>query len=239
MTIKNFLTRERDFHRASGEHRQFARDDFMRERVGLAAKAAANRCRDDADAARGQLQSFRQRAMNVMRRLRRTPQRQMSVGRKRRERGMIFEREMRVALIKIILFKNIIRFRKPRVQIAKFQRHHFVNVVMVGMFARMNRVARFVERFVHRHNRRQRFVLDVNELQRAFGGFNIQRRHRRHRVADKTHLVHAQRLFVLTARQNPVLDWHIASGNHRDDAGQFLRVQRVNALDARVRHRAA
>ncbi len=41
MTIENFFARQRHLHRTAGDHRKLADDDFVIERIALAAKAAA------------------------------------------------------------------------------------------------------------------------------------------------------------------------------------------------------
>ena len=41
MTVKNLFTRQRAFHWSPGNHREFADDHFVIERIALAAKATA------------------------------------------------------------------------------------------------------------------------------------------------------------------------------------------------------
>src|SRR5437588_1322679 len=79
MTIENFFACQRALHRPAGNHRELADDDFMIERIALAAKAAPVRSRDHANMTRWNLEHFRERSMNLMRCLRRTPQRHILI----------------------------------------------------------------------------------------------------------------------------------------------------------------
>ena len=71
----------------------------MVERVALAAKPAAVRRGNDADVCRGQAEGFRERAVHVVRRLRARPEHQLALGILRRERGMLLDRQVGVALV--------------------------------------------------------------------------------------------------------------------------------------------
>src|ERR1043166_7843836 len=79
MTIENFFARQRAFHRPAGNHRQLADDNLVIEGIAFAAKAAAVRRRDHSDVTRRYFQNFRERAMDVMRRLGRAPKSQLLV----------------------------------------------------------------------------------------------------------------------------------------------------------------
>ena len=70
MAIENFFARQSALHRTAGDHCQLANDDFMIERIALAAKAAAVRRGDHANVTGWNAKNFRQSAMNVVRRLR-------------------------------------------------------------------------------------------------------------------------------------------------------------------------
>jgi hypothetical protein len=58
MTIKDFFARQSAFHRPSGDHRQFADDDFVIERIAFAAKTAAVWRGNHTDVTRRNLQDF-------------------------------------------------------------------------------------------------------------------------------------------------------------------------------------
>src|SRR5438067_4221258 len=65
MAIENFFARQSALHRTAGDHCQLANDDFMIERIALAAKAAAVRRGDHANVTGWNAKNFRQSAMNV------------------------------------------------------------------------------------------------------------------------------------------------------------------------------
>src|SRR6185369_5311426 len=79
VTIEDFFARQRNLHRTSGNHRELANNDFMIERIAFAAKPTTVRRRDHTDVTRRQTEHLRERAMDVMRRLRRAPERDLSV----------------------------------------------------------------------------------------------------------------------------------------------------------------
>ena len=141
MAIENFFARERHLHRASGHHRKFANDDFVIERIALAAKAAAVWRGNDANVAGRQLQNFRQRAMNVVWRLRRTPERQLVVRIEVADRGVLLHRQVSVAFVEESVFANQIGLGETFFDVAKFQRDFLVNVSVVAVFVN----ARFVD----------------------------------------------------------------------------------------------
>ena len=58
MTIKDFFARQSAFHRTAGNHRQFADDDFVIERIAFAAKTAAVWRGNHANVTRRNFQDF-------------------------------------------------------------------------------------------------------------------------------------------------------------------------------------
>src|SRR4051812_6366557 len=89
MTVEDFFTRQTDLDRSIEERRSPGDDDLVVERIALAAEAAAVRGRDDADVSRRQVERFRQRAMDVVRRLCARPQYQLAVRIEGRHGGML------------------------------------------------------------------------------------------------------------------------------------------------------
>ena len=134
MTIENFFARQSALHRAAGNHRELADHNFVIERIALAAKAAAVRRRDDANVAGRHLQNFRERAMNVVRSLRRTPKRQLFIGIEVGNRRMLLHRQVRVAFVEESVFANQIGFRKTFFNVAELKRDFLVNIAAVAVF---------------------------------------------------------------------------------------------------------
>jgi hypothetical protein len=62
------------------------------------------------------------------------------------------------------------------------------------------------EAVVRSAERSQRFVLDVDEVQRVEGGDLVARDHRRHGIANEAHAIDRERVLVLADRQNAVRD---------------------------------
>src|SRR5437016_394157 len=60
MTIKDLLTRQTNFHGTACDHRQFAHNNLVVERIALASKSAAIRSCNHADMTCGHLEDFRQ-----------------------------------------------------------------------------------------------------------------------------------------------------------------------------------
>ena len=99
MAVEDLLAREADLHRAIEHQRGLGDDHLVVERIALAAEAAAVGRRDDADVRRRHRQRLRERAVHVVRRLRARPEHQLAVGILRRDRGVLLDRQVGVALI--------------------------------------------------------------------------------------------------------------------------------------------
>ncbi len=71
VTVEDLLTGQRNLHRPPEFQRQLCDDDFVIERITLAAETAAIRARDDSDARARNAERLGQGAMHIMRALRR------------------------------------------------------------------------------------------------------------------------------------------------------------------------
>ena len=81
--------------------------------------------------------------MDVMRRLGGGPERQLAVGTEVRERGVLLEREVRVALVEKEIVVHPVRPGESGVEISKLHRDELVKVVAVAVFVdRAARVSR-------------------------------------------------------------------------------------------------
>src|SRR5437764_2743723 len=105
----------------------------MIEGVALTAESAAVRRGDDAHARGRELQYFRHRAMHVMRRLRRGPQRQLSIGRPQRDRRVLLHRQMRAAFEKEQVLAYDVAFRDSRVGISELEVYELVQVAAIAV----------------------------------------------------------------------------------------------------------
>ena len=86
-------------------------------------------------------------------------------------------------------------------------------------------------------HRRQRCVLDRDEVARFRGDGRGLGCHGGHLVADAAHAVGLQRQVVLPEAEGVLL--HVAAGDDRQDARQRLGGRRVDRNDASARHRGA
>src|SRR5262245_45745228 len=93
MAIEDLFACQGALHGPTSHHREFANHDFVIERIAFTAETASIRCGDYADVAGGQLQDLCQRAVNVMRRLSRTPKRQLAVRIEAGYRGVLLHRD--------------------------------------------------------------------------------------------------------------------------------------------------
>src|SRR5207302_5915329 len=66
MAVKHLFTRQTDLHGTARDHRQFAHDNFVIERIALASKASAVRSGNHADMTRRHLQHFSEMPVQIM-----------------------------------------------------------------------------------------------------------------------------------------------------------------------------
>src|ERR1043166_9898465 len=104
----------------------------MVERIALAAKAAAVWRRNHTNVTCRQSKDFRKRTMNVVRRLSRTPERDLSVRIEVRDRGVLLQRQGRVAFVEESVLTNEIRLNKTLLNNAEPQRNFLFNFFAVA-----------------------------------------------------------------------------------------------------------
>ena len=216
VAVEHLLAGQADLDRAIEEERGLADDDFVVERVALAAEAAAVRRRDDADVRRGHGERLGQRAMDVMRRLRARPQDELPVGVLRRDRGVLLDRQMRVAFVEEGVLEHVIGRRQRGLHIAEAERDELVDVPGVAVVVDAGRVV--PKAIVRTAERPQRLVVDGDQIQRLEGGQFVARNHGRDRVADESHAVDGERVLVLADRQDAVRNRKVGAGEHEMDA---------------------
>ena len=106
MAVEHFFAGQRDLYRPPGFHRELGNRDFVTEWIALTAESTAIRAGNHLYAACRHLQHARESAMDIVRSLRRRPQNQLSVRLAQRDRGMLFHRQVRIALIKEGVVEN-------------------------------------------------------------------------------------------------------------------------------------
>ena len=90
-----------------------------------------------------------------------------------------------------------------------------------------------------RGERAERFVLDVDQLDGLVGRDLVPRNDGRHGIADEPDLVAAERVFVMTDRQDAVRNRKRLTSQHQVDAFDLRGICRVHADDAGMRLRGA
>ena len=235
---EHFLPSQRDLDRTAGLAREKCRDQFVCERLRLAAETAPDRRRDDADLRRGHLQHLRCDAMQIVRRLGGCPNRQLLVRAVIRDDGVLLHRRVGVALEKEFVFEDAVGSGEARVHIAELEVHFFVDVVRAARILVQFREV-VAQRGVDGHHRRQRFVLDVDQLKGFLGGELVVSDDRGDWVADVADSIDREDVFIGTRRQDAVFHREICAGHDRHDAGHAERTRSVDPFHPRVGEFAA
>ena len=232
MAVEHFLARQTDLDRSIEQPGCLRDDNFVVEGIAFAAEAPAIRCGNDPDVGGRHLERLGQRAVHVMRRLRGRPEHQLAVRIFGRDGRMLFNGQVRVALIKECVFEYLISVGKGLVDVAESERDNLVDVAAVAVL--VDGVG-CDQSFFRARNRLQWCVLDVDQIERFERRQFVACDDRRHRVADEPDALDRQGILVLTDRKNAVRDRKIASGQDQVDAGMRQGASHVDADDACVR----
>ncbi len=200
MAVEDLFAREADLHRAARQEGQLGDDDLVIERVALPAEAAAVRAGHDPDSRRGHAEDLGERAVEVVRRLRRGTDRQPAVGLGNREARVLLHREVRVPAEEEDVLEHVVRGGDRGVHVAELHRDPLVDVPVVSVV---------VERFhvvLHGLGRIEDgfelLVFDVDGLDRLEGDLLVPRSHGDDGIADEAHAIHAERVLVLRDGQD-------------------------------------
>ena len=217
MAVEHLFAREADLHRTIEQQRRLADDDFVVERVALAAEAAAVGRRDDPDVRGRHGERLGERAVDVVRRLRRGPEHELAVGILRRDRRVLLDRQVRVALVEERVLEDAVGVGERLLDVAEPQRHDLVDVADVAVLvdARLG-VGEAVLRIAEGP---QRLVVDVDQIERLERRQLVAGDHRGDRIADKAHAIDGERVLVLADREDAVRDGEVAARQHEVDAG--------------------
>ncbi len=233
MAVENFLARERDLHRPPRDHRELGDDDLVVEGIALAAEAAAVRRGDDAYVRGRKAEGFSERAVDVVRRLRGRPERELVVGVEVSDRRVLLHRQVRVALVEENILADVIGLLETFFQVAELKVHFLVHVRAVAVVVH----ARIVDHdgLFDARDRLKSFVLDFDQVHRLERRVFVYGRDGGHGVAYEANLADAERVLVLTDRQDAVRDRQIFAGDDGVNAGQGERLRRVDLFNERVR----
>ena len=227
-----------EFHRPPGLFREQNGAEVHRHGLLLAAReATADERLDDAHAARLDAEPHGQLPPHHVRAHLRGPERHLADVVPHADAGVRLEHSLLDGLGFESVLADVIRFGKRRLYItemknaargdvARGERVHLRRAGLHGCFG--------IE------HRRQRFVLDLNQVERFFGRVLVDGRHRGDLVPDVTHGIDGERQVVAGLRKIAVPDvGKIASGHDRAHARQRGGPTGVDAHDPRMRVGAA
>ena len=231
--IEDLFAGQRDLHRPSRQFRELAGHDLVREGIGLAAEAAADRCRDHADVGGRRVEDLGEHPVHVVRRLGRGPERELAVRRPVGDGRVLLHRQMVVALEKEHVLANQIGAVEGGVDVAELERDVLVHVRTVTILVDPDLGVR--QRLEDRHQRRERLVVDVDQPGCLLGGLFVDGGDRGDRVADHADLLGAEGFLVLGHGQDPELHARqVRRRDDREDARQRASPRRVDRANARV-----
>src|SRR5438132_8538843 len=106
----------------------------MIEGIALAAKPSTVGRSDYPDVTCRHLENFRQRTMNIVRRLGRAPERQLLVSVVVSNRRVLLHRQMCIAFVEESVFANQIRFCETFFHLAELERDFLMDVAAITIF---------------------------------------------------------------------------------------------------------
>jgi hypothetical protein len=127
--------------------------------------------------------------MQVVWRLRTTPDGELSVGVLDGNGRVLLDREMRIALIEECILKNFVGFREAQLDVSEFKSNTLVDVSFFAVVVN----ARFGsdKSFLGTGDRRQNFVVDSDQVQRLESGELFASDDCSDRIADVPHMIDA------------------------------------------------
>ena len=234
---EGFLARQLHQHLAAGGAGQQRGDDLEIQHLHPRAEPAADERLDHANPRGVHLQATGQHQMQVVDDLGHALKGQSSG-----QRIVIGQRGVRLDLGVIDLgaaegrFANEIGRGELLAHIAELVVHLAFEIArLVVVQQRRPGGTRFLRRIIGR----ELADLELDQLQRVFGGLAIDRGHGRDRLAAVAHPLAGQRVFVHGDRQDAVGVRAVVAGDDGRDARQRPRLRHVEPNDLAVTHRAA
>ena len=233
VAVEDLLAREADLDGPAGDARELGDDDLVVEGVGLAAEAAAVGRRDDADLRGRHLEHLRERAVHVVRRLRRGPERQLSVGAEVGDRRVLLERQVRVALVEEEVLVDAVGAREPLLRVAELHRHELVDVACVAVVVdRRGRPARGRRRS-SRSEAAARSRRAIRSSASKAASSSTAATAATGSPTKRTRSVHSA-CSSCEHGEDPEGRRQVLAGGDRDDAGRRERLRDVDRTDPRV-----
>ena len=237
VTIKNFFTRQADFNGAVEHQSGLGYNNFVIERIAFPSEAATVGSGDDANVRGRHFEDLGKSAMEIMRGLRAGPDGQLAIGILDGHRSVLLDGEMGVALKEKSVLENFISLGKAFFHIAEFQRHKFMNISLFAVFVNPWLGSR--QRFLGIGNRREDFIVDINQVERFEGRKFLARDDGGDGISDVAHAINAKSLLVLADRKNSVLDRDVFAGKHEINSRVGRRARYIDFSDAGMGMRRA
>ncbi len=235
--VEDLLARPQHLHRAPRQHRELRDAELERERIGFSAERAAERGLDHAHARLRQLQHAGERAVHVVRDLRRGPHREHAVRAVLRDGAVRLHRRVGRAVERVLALHHDVGAVDRGVDLAELQVHVLRDVTVLAVLGdcRFGAGQGLVRVEMGLEDR----VFDLDQLQRVDGRVLVEGRDRGDGLADVAHLVHGERRLVLGPGQDAEFYRQIGADDDREHPGQRAGAAGVDGLDDRVRMRAA
>ena len=231
-------------HRPADQQRGRRRDDVARVDRHLVAEAAADVGRDDPDLVLGQPGDDGEQRPVRMWSLRRHVDRRLA-GRRVdvRDAAAALERRRMAARVEGVERDDAVGLGERALGGVRVARLPVVDVVRgLALLVVTDQGRVLGERLLRARDRRERLVVDLDQLERVLRDVRRLGDHGRDLLALEAHLVRGEHsLRVAGERRHPgeVVRRERLAGDHRHDAGQLRRPRDVDRADARVRERAA
>jgi hypothetical protein len=206
MVEKNLLAGTGYFDRSTSAAREFAGTKLVAKGVAFAAKAATDVGRDNPHMRARQIEHFADFAVDIMGRLRRSPEGQFAadgicgVGFPISHTGVFFNGRVIITFVVKPVFTYEIGCGKTSLDIAKFIGYGFVDIANASSVINFNLRAR--QSFVDTHQSRENLVVNLNELQSCGQDIGIKGSNCGDRVTNIADLVDGQGILILTGRKN-------------------------------------
>ena len=240
MRPEDFFAGVGDLHRGKRFSRRNGGDDFERNDFTLSAEASAHQRLDDANLRHRHFEDQRKFVLQVVRNLRRRPNRQASavagvrIDFERSQRRVRLHGRVGDFVGDEASFGYLVGFGEAFVGIAEDVVVVLFEVVRLVV---VDEVGLGLHRFFGIEVGGQEFVFDIDQFERFFGGGLVDGGDAGDVVADVADFVEGERVLVVADGKNAVGIGRVFAGDDGDDAFEFLGAAGVNALDAGVRVR--
>ena len=237
MAVEHLFAREADLHGTVEQPRRLCDHNLVVEGIALAAEAAAVGSRDDSDMRGRHVERLRERPVDVVRRLRARPEHELAVGILRRHCGMLLDRQVRIALIEERVLEHLVCIGERASDVSEFERDELVDVAAIAVLVDARVVV--LQAVFGRRERPQRFVLDVDQIERFERSQLVACDDGSDRIADEANAIDGERVLVLAHGEDAVRNREVAAVQDEEHARVGARARRVDADNARVRRRGS